>query len=259
VNALRSGALSSRLKAWRPFRGDGDVQRWTGISAEAWRQLAAVFPGLPAEPGPAAARARRRLSGFSTRALAGGEWGANWSGAPPSPRPAIYVTAHIGSLLALRYLLRSRGVAAASVIAPYNFDRADAAAKDTLFDRRFPIPFPHVLSSASAQRIRSALRSGSLILAADLPDRATFPARLLGAGVSLDPRPFRLARLTGAPCRAAFVTLPGRRWEVAIGDPLPPDERAARDGFARILEEVAARAPLDIDGLVYWNRMVRPA
>ena len=234
--ALRSGALASRLKTWKPLLRDREVSEWTGLSSEGWRQLAKVFPALPPNPGRSAARARRRLIAFSTRALSSGRWRPLWSGAPLAKTPAIYVTAHIGSLLALRYILRSRGVAAATVIAPYNFDRADPAAKDAVFDRRFPLAFPHVLSSAGPQRLRTALRSGSVILAADLPQGPAFPARLLGAEVLLDPRPFRLARMTGVPCRPIFLTLPGRRWRITIGDALPAEEPAAQVAFARALE-----------------------
>lgn len=252
-----SGVVSSGVATWRPIVRERDVVRWTGISSAAWRQLAESFPELPRDPGPRAARARVRLSAFSERALANGAWRAFWTGAAPSFEPTVYVTAHIGSLLALRYVLRSRGITAASVIAPYNFERSGPAAKDAIFDRRFPLPWPHVLSSAGAHRMRTALASGSLILAADLPARASFPGRVLGRDVPLDPRPFRLARLAGVRCRPAFLTLPGRRWTVAIGDPLPEDEARAQEAFACVLESVAKRAPVDLDGLVYWNRIFR--
>ena len=234
-----------------------DVVALTGISSEAWRQLAQIHPDLGFDPGPRAARARRRLNGFAIRALATGVWRPLWTGSAPSSEPTVYVTAHIGSLLALRYVLRSRGTCAASAIAPYNFDRPDPAAKDAVFDRRFPMRFPHVISAAQPHRIRTALSSGSVILASDLPAKDAFAGRLLGGDVALDPRPFRLARLAGVACRPAFVTLPGRRWRITLGDPLPAPEEPARAEFARILQEVASRAPLDLDGLVYWNRRFR--
>jgi lauroyl/myristoyl acyltransferase len=191
------------------------------------------------------------------RALAGGSWDPEWDGPALPDGPVLYATAHVGSLLALRYLLRARGVAAASVIAPYNFDRPDPAAKDARFDRRFPMKFPHVVSSEAAHRIRSLLQRGSLIVAADLPGRRSFSAPLLGGVVDLDSRPFRLARMAGVPCVPIFLTLPGRRWTVTVGEPLPVSERAAQDGFAAAFARAAARAPLDLDGLVYWTRSSR--
>lgn len=257
--ALQPRALTARLGAWRPVLRERDVLAWTGLSSEQWRQLAGLFPRLPRDAGLRAARARRRMAQLSNRAFAGGVWEPAWEGPAPAGGPAVYVTAHIGSLLALRYALRARGVSAASVIAPYNFDRPGPQAKDALFDRRFPLAFPHVASSRETHRLRSLLKRGSLILAADLPARESFPARLLGGAVELDPRPFRLARLARVPCVPAFLTLPGRRWTFSLGSPLPPAESAAHDGFALAFAEAAARAPWDLDGPVYWNRAFRRA
>lgn len=251
-------ALTSRLSAWRPVFRERDVVAWTGLSSAKWRELAAAFPELPRDPGPRVARARRRMGELSSRALARGAWNPAWEGPEPPQENAVYVTAHIGSLLSLRYVLRARGVAAASVLAPYNFDRPDPAAKDAIFDRRFPMAFPHVASSAGTHRLRSLLERGSLILAADLPTREAFTASLLGAAVQLDPRPFRLARLAGVPCVPVFLTVPGRRWTVSLGERLPSAERAALEAFARAFGAAASRAPLDLDGPVYWNRYVSP-
>jgi lauroyl/myristoyl acyltransferase len=205
------------------------------------------------------------------RALSGGAWDPLWEGTEPPSEPAVYVTAHLGSLLALRYILRARGVAVASVIAPHNFERADPAAKDAVFDRRFPMVFPHVVSSAHTHRLRGLLKRGSLILAADLPMKpanptaasgaAAFAAPLLGGAAELDSRPFRLARLARVPCVPVFLTLPRRRWTVTLGRPLDgggkdEDERKVLARFARAFREAAARAPWDLDGPVYWNRYV---
>ncbi len=255
--------LTARLAALRPVLRESEIASWTGLSSEQWRQLAVEFPRLPRRPGLRAARARRRMGELAGRALAGGEWDPLWEGAEPPREPAVYVTAHLGSLLALRYVLRARGVAVASVIAPYNFQRADPAAKDALFDRRFPMVFPHVASSAHTHRLRGLLGRGSLILAADLPSRpaaashaAAFPARLLGGAVDLDPRPFRLARLAGVPCLPVFLTVPRRRWTLALGGALPAAERLAHEAFARAFGRAAESSPWDLDGPVYWNRYV---
>lgn len=225
----------------------------TGISREKWRELAKAFPGLPRDPGPLAARARARLARLASRALATGRWAARREGEPLDPQPAVYVTAHIGALQALRYALRARGVPAASVIGPFNLDRTEATKADRVFDRRHGLEFPHSFPSTKPHRLKSALASGSLILAADLPEGRAFEAVLLGAPVRLDPRPFRLARAAKVACRPAFLTLPKEGWTLTVGERLPADERSAVAGFARLFAEVAARAPLDLDGLVYWN------
>ncbi len=260
---LPPSALTARLAALKPVLRESEIAAWTGLSSQRWRQLAARFPGLPRMPGLRAARSRRRIGELAGRALAGGAWDPLWEGPEPPRGPAVYVTAHLGSLLALRYTLRARGVAVASVIAPYNFERADPAAKDAVFDRRFPMVFPHVVSSAHTHRLRGLLKRGSLILAADLPakppDSEAFEARVLGGTADLDPRPFRLARLAGVPCLAVFLTLPRRRWTVTLSRPLPADENGECEAlalarFARALAEAAARAPWDLDGPVYWNR-----
>jgi hypothetical protein len=250
-------ALASRVRAWRPVLREREVAAWTGLSSSQWQRLARLYPGLPRNPGLRAARARRRLSAFSMRALATGSWAPQWEGAALTGEPAVYATAHVGSLLALRYVLRARGVRVASVIAPYNFDRPDPAAKDALFDRRYPMEFPHVVSSEATHRIRSLLKRGSLILAADLPGRRAFSAPLLGGTVELDPRPFRLARMAGVACIPIFLTVPGRRWTVTRGARLPEGERAAEDAFARAFARAASRAPADLDGPVYWNRFTK--
>jgi hypothetical protein len=53
------------------------------------------------------------------------------------------------------------------------------------------------------------------------------------------------------PCRPAFLTLPRGRWTLTVGPGLPGDEEAAVTEFGRFLSEVAARSPLDLDGVVY--------
>jgi predicted LPLAT superfamily acyltransferase len=193
------------------------------------------------------------LARLAVRRLATGRWTARLDGTPPSPEPTVYVSAHLGSLQALRYTLRSRGIRAANVLGPHNLARPDAERQDRVFDARHPIAFPHVFAAARVHRLRTALASGSLILAADLPAAQGVEVPLLGGRVRLDPRPFRLARAAGVPCRPAFLTLPAGRWTLTLGEPLPPGEGAAIEAYARCLDRVARRAPLDLDGLVYRN------
>jgi hypothetical protein len=244
-------ALPSWIEWLVPRPGRDRVAALTGISGDDWREVAAAFPDLPTDPGSAAARARARLHRLAARAQATGRWNVRVEGEPPAAAPAVYVTAHLGALQALRYVLRARGIAAASVIGPFNLDRTDPARADRVFDRRHPLGFPHALPSGAPHRLRSALRTGSLIAAADLPGARCVDAPLLGGTVRLDPRPFRLARATGVVCRAIFLTLPPGGWTLSIGPALPEDEPSALEGFAGLFAAAAARAPLDLDGVVY--------
>lgn len=229
------------------------VLRLTGISIEDWHELAGSFPDLPPDPGPLASRRRALLARLAARSLASGRWPSELHGDPPSSEPTVYVSAHIGSLQVLRYVLRARGVPAATVLGPFNLDRTDAERQDRVFDRRHPIAFPHFFPAANVHRLRTALRSGSLIAAADLPARGGRKEALLGGLVRLDPRPFRLSRTTGAVCRPAFLTLPGGRWTLTLGEPLPQDEDEAVRAFAGVYRRVASAAPADLDGVVYLN------
>jgi hypothetical protein len=244
----RARSVAARLAA-SPARDR--VAALTGISAADWRLIATAFPLLPAGAGPEAARRRERLHRLASRALASGKWKTRLEGEPPGPGPAVFVTAHIGALQALRYVLRVRGIPAASVIGRFNLDRTVPARSDPSFDRRFPMDFPHALPSTLPHRLRKALARGSLIAAADLPEGPSRPAEILGGRVSLDPRPFRLARLARVECRAAFLTLPREGWTLTVSPPLPYAAEDALDAFARLFARVAARAPLDLDGPVY--------
>jgi hypothetical protein len=234
-------------------RGRERVRALTGIGPEEWREIAGAFPGVPPDPGRLAARRRARLARLASRALATGRWKTTLDGEAPGPEPTVYLTGHIGALQALRYVLRSRGVPVASVIGRFNLDRSVTARTDPIFDRRYPFDFPHALPSTRPHRLAKALATGSLILAADFPEGPFVEAELLGGTVRLDPRPFRLARAAGVPCRAAFLTLPACGWTLTLGEPLPSDPTRAVQDFARVYRRVAAAAPLDVDGLVYLS------
>jgi hypothetical protein len=236
---LRGGRSADRIRAL------------TGASRDEWREIAAAFPGLPRDPGPAAARARLRLGRRWSRALATGRWRVRVDGAPPEKTPTVYVTAHVGSLQALRYVLRSRGVAAATVHGPFNLDRSRAVRDDRIFDARYGLDYPHALAADRPHRLRTALETGSLILAADLPADPAAIASVLGGRVALDARPLRLARATRVPCRAAFLTLPREDWTLTLSPPLAGAEAAALRDLSRALERVTMRAPLDLDPTVY--------
>lgn len=227
------------------------VAALTGLSAEEWSELRTAFPGLPSAPGPRAAARRLLLGRLAARRLATGRWSARLVGAPPAAAPTVYVSAHLGSLQGLRYTLRARGIAAANVVGPHNLTRPEPERQDRVFDARHALDFPHVLAASRVHALRSALRRGSLIATADQPEGKGVEVAFLGGRLRLDPRPFRLARDARVPCRAAFLTLPRGRWTLTLGDPLPGDEERALDAFARCLEQVAGRAPADLDGPVY--------
>jgi hypothetical protein len=236
----------------------GHVAALTGITTPEWREVAAAFPALGRSAGPRAAARRLLLSRLASRRLATGRWAGRLEGAPPSAAPAVYVSAHLGSLQGLRYALRSRGVPAATALGPENLVRSEAERQDRIFDTLHPIDFPHVLPAGRPHRLRAALRSGSLVLAADLPAQGGVEFPLLGGRARLDRRPFRLARVAGVACRPAFLTLPGGRWTLSLGPELPGDEDAALEIYARCLAETAGRSPLDIDGVVYLSLARRP-
>lgn len=216
-----------------------------------WERLACAFPLLGSGVGPQAARARRELGRLCSRALRTGRWQPRLDGPAPDARPTVFLTAHFGSLSALRYCLRARGVPAAIAVGPHNFPRADQEESDRLFDSRFPMGFPHVFEAERAHRLRTALGQGSLLVVADLPGRNAVESDLLGGRVRLDPRPIRLARVAGVRCCPAFLSLPEAGWTLTVGPELPPDEGPALGMFGRIYANVAARAPWDLDGVVY--------
>lgn len=229
------------------------VSALTGITAAQWREVARAFPALPPDPGLRVAARRLLLSRLAAWKLTTGRWNSRIEGDPLSLEPTVYVSAHIGSLQALRYALRALGVPAATVLGPFNLERSGPERQDRIFDRRHGLSYPHAVPAGRAHRLRTALRTGSLIVAADLPAAGSLAAPLLGGRARLDVRPFRLARVAGVACRAAFLTLPGGRWTLTLGDPLPRDEDRAIESFAKDFAEVARRAPLDLDGVVYLN------
>jgi hypothetical protein len=237
----------------RPGRERG-IARDTGLSRDQWRDLGRAFPALGSDPGPAAARARRRLQFLVGRALATERHGPRYRPAPPPAGPAVYVTAHLGDLRSLRYLLR-RHIPVATVVRTSEEERETIAREDRAFDERFPRDFPHAFSSRNPHRLRRALSRGSLVFAADLPSSEGVAFPCLGGRLSLDPRPFRLARIAKVSCQPLFLTAPRGRLTITVGDALPREEDAALGGFGRMLERVAEESPFEIDGPTWWSRL----
>ena len=234
-----------------------EIQAFTGLTREQWRELSRAFPRLGSDPGPSAARARRKLQFLIGRALQTPRHGPRFRPAPPGPEPTVYVTAHLADLRALRYLMR-RHLDVASVVSTTEEEREAIAREDRTFDERVPRDFPHAFSLRRPHRLRSALSRGSLIAAADAPEGEGVRLSCLGGSVRLDRRPFRLARLAGVPCRALFLTAPAARLTVTIGEQLPREETPALAAFAEALGRVADESPLDLDGPTWWNRLRRP-
>ena len=249
ADALPRFLLSPTASLLIAARDDGNVERITGLSPARWRELARAFPRLGPDPGPRAARARLRLEFLAGRALATHRHAPSWRGPEIQRSPAMYVTAHIGDLRALRYLLRLR-TAAASII-PEVGNRERFEREDTVRDAR-AVPhggFPHVFSASRPHRLRSALRTGSLIAAADRPADREHAAPVLGGLLSLDVRPFRIARIAGVPVRPLFLTAPRGRLTVTVGESLPAPLDEALEGFAKALDLVSEESPWDWDGV----------
>jgi len=236
--------------------GPADVEEETGISRAAWTALGRAFPRLGADPGPEAARARRRFKFLVGRALDSERHGPAFPKGRPDPAPHVYATAHVGDLRSLRYLMR-RHVPLANIVRAADAERAHIVAEDGLVDARSPHEFPHAFHFRQPHRLRSALRCGSLLAAADMPEDEGTEFPCLGGRLRLDPRPFRLARIARVPCRAIFLTAPRGRLTIWIGPALPPDEDAALAAFARALERAVDRCPHDIDAATWWSRLGR--
>jgi hypothetical protein len=232
--------------------GEREIRSATEISRGQWRDLGRAFPRLGPDPGPEAARQRRLLRHRIGLALESDRHAPAFRPAPLPEEPCLYATAHVGDIRSLRYLLRPRLAIAA--VSRERRSRPGAAEHPEIEDR-VRRDFPHVLSANEPHRLRSALRRGSLIMAADMPEEIGLEARCLGGTVRIDPRPFRLARIAGVPCRPLFLTCPDGRLTITAGPVLAPDEEPAAAGFADALDRITEESPLDIDGFTWWNRL----
>jgi hypothetical protein len=239
-----AGALAGGLP------GDEEIRRATGLSRDRWRELGRALPVLGRDPGRSAARARRRLDFLVGRALGNARHGPVWRGAPVEPRPTVFVTGHIGDLRGLRLFLRRR-LPAASVVSEEGRRQGTTEDPFTAGDDGFP----HVLSAASAHRLRAALRRGSLIAAVDVAAPGGRRVSLLGGAISVDARPIRLARIARVPCRPLFLTAPRGRLTVTAAAPVREDDPGAIEDFARAFDRVARESPHELDGVTHWEQL----
>jgi hypothetical protein len=226
--------------------------------------MAALFPDLGARPGRDAASHRRALGLLGENALLPDSRRVRWLPARPGPAPTLYLTVHLGDLRLLRYLLRLAGIPAATIVDATQLGNARGQAENARIDRIRSHALPHFFFAGEPQRLRSALRGGSLIAAIDrihppapgrrTPDR-TVP--FLGGRLVLDLSVLRLGRLAGTPIRPIFLTIPRGRLTVTVGDPLPGDIDAAGARLGLLADAVARDSPADFDG--YTHRFLLQA
>jgi hypothetical protein len=262
ANAIPAFILPLR-ETFSPLPRGPEVRRLTGISEEEWDEVASHFPRLGRGPGPKAARARKTFRFLVGRALATSRHPPLWRGVP-GREPTLYLTAHLGDLRPLRYLLRQRGIPAAHVLGPENLTRDHIAAEDLEFDRRHPLDFPHFFSTDRPHTLRSALSRGSLIAVIDRvfkhhdlppdPEGRYWAASFLGGFLQLDSLPLRLSSMARVPARPIFLTASGGRLTIRVGETLPSDPAEAMSRFAARMREAVDASPHDFDGFTHrWN------
>ncbi|MGH9442044.1 MAG: hypothetical protein ACRD16_07190 [Thermoanaerobaculia bacterium] len=263
ANAVPARFLPLR-ESLSPLPRGEEVLRLTHLSEREWDEIAGRFPGLGTQAGRKAARARKVFRFLVGRALATTRHRPAWKGGAPNREPTLYLTAHLGDLRPLRYILRQQGIAVAHVLGPENLSRGEIAAEDREFDRRHPVDFPHFFSNDHPHRLRAALGRGSLIAVIDRVFKRHTPApeaegrfwaaSFLGGFLQIDAHPLRLSSLAGVPARPIFLTAPGGRLTVSVGDPLPRDPAGALSRFADLMRASAEASPHDFDGFTHrWN------
>jgi hypothetical protein len=249
----------------RPDPTPEEIVEWTGLGEGSWNEMAGLFPGLGPRPGPDAARHRRSFGLLGENALSRGSSRVRWLPERPPPDPTLYLTLHLGDIRLLRYLLRLAGIPAATIVDETQLGNPKVLAENRRIDRRRPHALPHSVFSGEPHRLRSALRHGSLLAAVDrihppAPGKGTadrtFP--FLGGLLTVDLSVLRLARLAGVPARPLFVTIPGERLTVTVGEPLPRDREAAGACFGDLADAVARDCPAAFDGYTHRFLLRRP-
>jgi len=234
------------------------IEPLTGLTEAEWRRLAAVFPRLGDDPGRDASRARRTFTFVAWNEISRRRPRPAWDPAPPPSAPQLLLTAHIGNLRLLRYFLRSAGVPTATIVDDTHMGSDAHESANRRLDGRFPVAFPHRFSSREPHRLRAALRRGSLLAAIDRIHRPPPGARdrsarvpFLGGTIEIELAPMRLARIAGVAARPIFITAPGARLKITVGEALPADEGEAARAFGVALDRVARASPADFDGYTH--------
>ena len=242
----------------RPEPTSGQIGEWTGLGEGAWSEMARLFPALGPRPGPDAARHRRSFGLLGENALNRGSRRVRWVPERPAPDPTLYLTLHLGDLRLLRYLLRLAGIPAATIVDETQLGNPLVLAENRRIDRRRAHALPHSLFSGEPHRLRSALKAGSLVAAVDRI-HAPAPGRgaadrivpFLGGRLAIDLSVLRLAGIAAVPARPIFLTIPGERLTVTVGEPLPEDPGEAGARFGRLADAVARDSPADFDGYTH--------
>jgi hypothetical protein len=255
--ALPRPVLRAAVRAWPP-PPRARIERLTGLAEDEWRALGRLFPLLGADPGLAAARARRDFALLARYEVSRSRPRPFWDPAPPPGAPQLLVTAHLGGLRMLRYLLRSSGIPTATIIDETHLGSRKWRPFDEWIERRFPVGLPHTFSAREPHRLRSALRRGSLLAAIDRihrppPGADDRSARVpfLGGSLEIELAPLRLARLAGVAVRPIFATAPDARLTITVGDALPEEDAGAARAFGELLDRTARRSPGDFDGFTH--------
>ena len=254
---LPSAAIRWVARSW-PDPSPEAVAAITGLEESRWTEMSGLFPLLGSCPGRDAARQRRSLGLLAGNALSRNSRRIVWRPGRPDPDPALYFTIHLGNVRLLRYFLRLAGIAVATIVDATHLADPRVRAQNAWIDRRRPIAFPHVVFAGEVHRLRSALRRGSLMAAVDRIHRP-MPGKggedrvvpFLGGRLTLDLSALRLARIARVPVRPIFLTLPGERLTITVGDPLPADADRAGERFGALADAAARASPADFDAYTH--------
>jgi len=203
----------------------GIMATWRHLIDEAYLMLATCWPDRWHEPG----WARR----FHVTGLEDVEQLAN------AGTPVVIAVVHFTNMSMLRYVLRSRGIPAAS-LAGFREHHPTAGVRDEALDRLAGLTgVPNRFVAADLRSAYHFLRSGNcLIIACDVETQqnvaVTTPVGTLHVAVG----PFRLAQMAGGVVVPAILWQSGRlRFEASFGEPIRPEPaRGMPEPFRPIAE-----------------------
>jgi lauroyl/myristoyl acyltransferase len=215
-------ALGPHGRAWRNAVGDMHAGR-PGILA-AWRHFRDELFLMLAASWPDRWLGRRWAGRFHVtgleevqRLLAAGT-------------PVVIAVVHFTHLSVLRYLLRARGIPAAS-LSGFLEEHPTLGFRDTALDRVAGLEgVPNRFFTAGLRSAYDFLRSGNcLIMACDVATAATVAVTTDLGTLDVAVGPFRVAQMTGAVVVPAILWESGRwRFEARFGEPFSPAGDADR-------------------------------